>query len=434
MQHPDLGARVVSKVRWRLLPFLIACFFIAFVDRVNVGFAALHMNEELNFSPAVYGFGAGLFFIGYALFEVPSNLFLHRLGARIWIARIMVSWGILACLMATVGGVTGFYVLRFLLGVAEAGFFPGVLLYMTYWFPAEARARTMATFSAGSVVSLVIGAPVSSALLQLDGAMGFHGWQWLFVLEGLPAIALGVVAYVWLTDRPAQATWLSTEERGWLERTMEAEAMAKPAERHMGVLESLKDRRTLFLSFAIMLNIIAIYGVTMWLPLVVKAAGELSDLEVGLISAIPFLCTAIAMVINGAHADRTNERRWHITVWATLGAVGFVIAAYAASPWLALVGICLAAMGIWCSNTVFWTVPMRIFTGVSAAASLGLINSVGNLGGFIGPFVTGWIRESFGGYQPAILTLGACLFVYGILMCVFLGRREQRQSLAAPAE
>lgn len=430
MADQSIDARVVSKVRWRLLPFLIVCFFIAFVDRVNVGFAALHMNEELGFTPAIYGFGAGLFFIGYAVFEIPSNLILHRVGARIWIARIMVTWGLLAAAMAFVSGTTSFYVLRFLLGAAEAGFFPGVLLYMTYWFPQEARTRTMATFSAGSVVSLVIGAPVSAALLNLDGAAGLHGWQWLYILEGLPAVALGVAAYFWLTDRPAQATWLADDERRWLEATMRAEAEAKPVENHMSAGTALRDPRTILMSFAIMLNIVCIYGVTLWLPTIVKSVGGLSNMQIGLISAVPFLCTAIAMVINGAHSDRTNERRWHILIWAAIGCGGFMIAATAGSPLVGLVGICLAAMGIWCSNTVFWTVPMRLFTGVSAAASLALVNSIGNLGGFLGPFVTGWVRESFGGFEAALVMLGCSLLIFGLVIFVFLTRQERH---AAPA-
>ena len=301
-----LAQRTVSKVRWRLLPFLFLCLFIAFLDRVNVGFAALQMNQDLGFTPEIYGFGAGLFFIGYFLFEVPSNLALHKFGARRWMARILITWGILAIAMAWVSGTTSLYVLRFLLGAAEAGFFPGVLLSMTYWFPREVRARTMATFTLGSVVSLVIGAPLSGAILTLGAQDGFKGWQWMFILEGVPAVLLGFVTLFALSDKPRDAKWLSAEERDWLGRTLQAEAASKPAEASMTALEALKDRRTLTLAFAIMLNIVAIYGISLWLPQIVKSVGGLSNLQVGFITAIPFACTAVAMLINDTHADHTG--------------------------------------------------------------------------------------------------------------------------------
>jgi MFS transporter, ACS family, tartrate transporter len=415
---------VVSKVKRRLLPFLIACFFVAFLDRVNVGFAALQMNVQLGLTPRAFGLGAGLFFLGYFLFEIPSNLMLHRIGARIWISRIMTTWGILACLAAFAYGQTSFLVLRFLLGVAEAGFFPGVLLYFSLWFPAGSRAGVMATFSLGSVVSLVVAPPISAYLLRLDGIAGLHGWQWLFLLEGAPSIAFGVAAFFFLTDCPERATWLNRDERGWLTSTLLVQADSQGSVQHNSVLQSLLAPQTVLLAFAAMANIIAMYGVTMWLPQIVKSAGILTDLQVGFVTSLPFLCAAIAMKINGAHSDRTGEQRWHILLWAIAGTAGFVLAATAGNAWIGLSGICLAAMGIWCANTVFWVVPMRLFTGVSAAANLALINSIGNLGGFVGPYLTGEIRQLSGDYAAALLTLGGSLTLCGILMFFFLQKQE----------
>ncbi|MGI4748269.1 MAG: MFS transporter [Janthinobacterium lividum] len=411
-------AALVRKVGRRVLPFLILCFFVAFLDRVNVGFAALHMNRSLGFTPTVFGLGAGIFFIGYFLFEIPSNLALHRFGARVWISRIMISWGVLACACVLVRGETSFLVLRFLLGAAEAGFFPGVLLYMTYWFPAAARARVMSVFSLGSVVSLVIGSPLSGLVLSLGTRAGLENWQWLFLLEGLPSILLGVIAFFFLTDRPKDARWLSDRECRWLQDTISREQAT--IERPHHPLAALRDPRGLFLAGAAMLNIMAIYGVTMWLPQLVHSAGHLTDLQTGLVTSLPFLCTAVAMTVNGAHSDRTGDRKWHILLCALGGAAGFVLTALAASPVLGLLGLCLAAMGIWSSNTVFWTVPMRLFSGASAAASLALINSIGNLGGFLGPYFTGWIRSASGGYEAALLALGGALALFGVLMFAFL--------------
>ena len=388
--------QVAGKVKRRLLPFLIVCFFVAFLDRVNVGFAALQMNIQLGLTPRVFGLGAGLFFLGYFLFEIPSNLILHRIGARIWLARIMATWGILACLAAFAYGQTSFLVLRFLLGIAEAGFFPGVLLYFSFWFPAGSRAGVMATFSLGSVVSLVAAPPVSAYLLHLNGIAGLHGWQWLFLLEGAPSIALGVAAFFFLTDCPERAAWLNRDEREWLTSTLLVQADNQGVVQHQSILQILSTPQAVLLAFASMANIIAMYGVTMWLPQIVKSAGILTDLQVGFVTSLPFLCAAIAMKINGAHSDRTGEQRWHILLW--------------------------------CSNTVFWVVPMRLFTGVSAAANLALINSIGNLGGFIGPYLTGEIRQLSGGYAAALLTLGGSLTLFGILMFFFL----QKQEAASP--
>ncbi|MBC8008130.1 MAG: MFS transporter [Prolixibacteraceae bacterium] len=429
METIDIGAAAVAKVRRRLLPLMIICFFIAFLDRVNVGFAALQMNEDLGFSAKIYGFGAGIFFIGYFLFEVPSNLILHRIGARIWIARIMITWGLIAAGMAFVQGTTSFYVMRFLLGVAEAGFFPGMILYISLWFPARERARATAIFILGLPISVLLGAPLSVALLSLDGLAGFQGWQWLFVIEGIPAVVLGFVVLAYLTDRPAEAKWLTAEQRDWLVARLAAEAAATARVRTLTVGQTLRNKEVLTLAFAFLCNVVPIYGITMWLPLIAKSAGDLTNFQTGMVTTVPYVCAAVAMVINARHSDRTGERKLHILVAALIGACGFVLAATAASPYIGLLGLCIGAAGIWCANTVFWTLPASILTGAAAAAGIGLINAVGNLGGFIGPYMTGWIRESFGGFGPAMLCLAAFLTLHGIVLYFFVRRAERRAEL-----
>ena len=424
MESPEIGADAIAKVRWRLLPLMIVCFFIAFLDRVNVGFAALQMNDDLGFSAGIYGFGAGIFFIGYFLFEVPSNLILHRVGARLWIARIMITWGLVAAGMAFVQGTTSFYVMRFLLGIAEAGFFPGMILYISLWFPVRERARATAIFILGLPISVLLGAPLSTALLSLNGVAGFHGWQLLFIIEGIPAVLLGFVVLAYLTDRPSEAKWLAPAQRRWLVAKLAAEAAAIGDIRRLTVGETLRDRNVLTLAFAFLCNVVPIYGITMWLPLIAKNAGNLTNFQIGLITTIPYLCAAIAMVINARHSDRTGERKLHILVGALVGAAGFVLAAIATSPYIGLLGICIGAAGIWCANTVFWTLPASFLTGAAAAAGIGLINAVGNLGGFIGPYLTGWIRENFGGFGPAMLCLAGFLALHGIILYFFIRRAE----------
>lgn len=426
MQPDDTGSEAIRKVRRRLLPLMIACFFIAFLDRVNVGFAALQMNEDLGFSARIYGLGAGMFFIGYFLFEVPSNLILHRVGARRWIARIMITWGLIAAGMAWVEGPASFYVMRFLLGVAEAGFFPGMIYYISLWFPGRERARATAIFILGLPISVLLGAPLSTALLSLDGIAGFEGWQWLFVIEGLPAVALGLVVLRYMTDRPAEAHWLPAAEREWLVAKLAQEQAATAALHRSGPLQTLRDPKVLTLALAFLCNVVPIYGITMWLPLIVKGAGDLTNFQVGLVTTLPYLCAAAAMIVNARHSDRTGERKLHILCGALLGAAGFALAAVATSPYIGLLGICLGAMGIWAANAVFWTLPASLMTGAAAAAGIGLINAVGNLGGFVGPYMIGWIRESFGGFAPAMACLAAFLAAYGIVTFAFLRRVEAR--------
>lgn len=426
MTDAAIGATTIAKVRRRLLPLMILCFFIAFLDRVNVGFAALQMNQDLGFNAAVYGFGAGVFFVGYFLFEVPSNLILHRIGARVWIARIMITWGLIVVGMAFVGGTTSFYVMRFLLGVAEAGFFPGMILYISLWFPARERARATSIFILGLPISVLIGAPLSTALLGLDGVAGMRGWQWMFIAEGLPAIAIGLVVFAYLTDRPGDAKWLAPAERDWLIEALGREEVAKASIRTWTVGASLRDTKVLTLAGAFFCNVIPIYGITLWLPQIVKSAGGLNNFQTGLVTPIPYLCAAVAMVLNARHSDRTGERKMHILVSTLIGAAGFVLAASAVSPWVGLAGICVGACGIWSANTIFWTLPAAFLTGAAAAAGIGLINAVGNLGGFVGPYLTGWIKDAFGNYAPAMLLLAMFLTAHGTILYFFIARAEAR--------
>ena len=426
MQGMDTGSEAVARVRRRLLPLMIVCFFIAFLDRVNVGFAALQMNEDLGFSARIYGLGAGIFFIGYFLFEVPSNLILHRVGARRWIARIMITWGLIAAGMAFVQGTTSFYVMRFLLGVAEAGFFPGMIYYISLWFPRRERARATALFILGLPISVLLGAPLSAALLSLDGWGGYQGWQWLFVIEGIPAVILGFVVLAYLTDRPSDARWLTSAQREWLVAKLAEEEAATASIRKFSVAQVLRNGKVLTLALAFLCNVVAIYGITMWLPLIVKSAGDMTNFQIGLVTTLPYICAAVAMIANARHSDRAGERKLHILISALIGAAGFLLAAAAASPYVGLLGICIGAAGIWGANTIFWTLPASFLTGAAAAAGIGLINAVGNLGGFVGPYMIGWIRDSFGGFGPAMFCLAGFLATHGVVTYFFLRRAEQR--------
>ena len=399
----------LSKVRWRLIPFLFLLYVVAYLDRVNVGFASLDMNRDLGFGNAVYGFGSGIFFLSYTLLEVPSNLLLARVGARVWIARIMITWGIVSAAMIFVHSATSFYVLRFLLGAAEAGFFPGLLYYLTRWIPARERARTVALFMTATAIAGVIGAPISSALLRLDGALGLRGWQWLFVMEGIPAVVLAPVVLRYLTERPADAAWLTSDERDWLSRTMDAEH-ANTAGAHVTLRSAVTSGRLWALATVYFLIVVAFYGVTFWLPTIVQAAGTLSSVTVVLISAIPYLVAAIGMVTIGFHSDSTGERRWHVAIPALVGATGFVLTVVAPSTTaISLACLSIAALGIWGTLGPLWTMPTAMLRGTATAGGIALVNTIGNVGGFVGPFMVGWARDATGGFAGGLLFLAGCL-------------------------
>ncbi|MDO8681697.1 MAG: MFS transporter [Acidobacteriota bacterium] len=406
----------LAKVRWRIIPFLFLLYVVAYLDRVNVGFAAIDMNEQLGFSAAVYGFGSGIFFLSYTLLEVPSNLILARVGARVWIARIMVTWGLVSTAMIFVNSAAMFYVLRFLLGAAEAGFFPGLLFYLTNWFPARERARTVALFMTATAMAGVIGAPLSSALLQLDGTLGLHGWQWLFIIEGLPAVLLAPVVLSRLTEKPEDAAWLSAEERAWLSQKMAQEREHTP-ETFVTFGAAIRSSRLWALSVPYFCIVIAFYGVSFWLPQIVQATGTLSSATVVLLSAIPYVAATIGMVTIGVHSDRTGERRWHVAGPMLIGAAGFVLTVLApATAAMSLFTLSIAAFGIWGTLGPYWTLPPALLRGTAAAGGIALVNSIGNLGGFVGPFVVGWVREATGGFTSGLLLLAAVLVVGAVVI------------------
>jgi D-galactonate transporter len=411
----DLEIPTIRAISWRLIPFLVLAYFLAYLDRVNLGFAALTMNAELNFSPTVFAWGAGIFFIGYFLFEVPSNIALEKFGASRWIARIMVSWGIVSALMALVSGAWSFYGLRFLLGIAEAGFFPGIILYLTYWFPAEYRARFLAAFAIAVPVSTVIGAPISGMLLGLDGVMGLKGWQWLFIIEGIPSIVLGIISWFYLTDRPDKADWLSAEQKAWLSARLEGERVAKEGAHGMTLGQALASPRVLMLSVIYFGFVAALYGMQFWLPQIVKAFG-FTNAQTGFVTAIPYLFGSIAMVVWAQHSDETRERVWHVALPLLLIAVALGASGISPNPVLTMVALTVAAVGVFCTFALFWTLPTAWLSGTAAAGAIALINSIGNLAGFGGPYLIGWVKEQTGSTSAGLLVLAVMPLIAAILL------------------
>jgi MFS transporter, ACS family, tartrate transporter len=428
--HPksELETSTIRAISIRLIPFLVMAYFFAYLDRVNLGIAALTMNAELKFSPAVFGWGAGIFFIGYFIFEVPSNLALEKFGASRWIARIMVTWGIISALMAIVSGEWSFYILRFLLGVAEAGFFPGIILYLTYWFPAEYRARFLGAFAVAVPVSTVIGAPVSGLLLGLDGAMGLKGWQWLFVIEGIPSVLLGIVTWFYLTDRPEKADWLNVEQKVWLASKLQAENAAKQAVEHLSLGRALSSGKVMTLSLIYFGYVGAVYGMQFWLPQIVKAFG-LTNAQTGFVTAIPYLFGAIAMILWARHSDATRERVAHVGGPLLLTALALGVSSYTTDPTTTMIVLTVAAIGMFCTFAVFWTLPTAWLSGTGAAGAIALINSIGNLAGFGGPYLIGWVKEATGNTSTGLLVLSLLPFAAGLL--VFLGGHETKAEFAA---
>ena len=416
LENSELEAAVIHKLTWRLVPFLFLLYIVAYLDRINVGFAALQMQQELHFDDAIYGFGAGVFFAGYFLFQVPSNLALQRFGAKRWIALLMITWGLISACMALTRTPRSFYVLRFLLGSAEAGFFPGVILYLKTWFPAAARARTVARFMTASPLSGVVGGPISGLLLNMHGTTGLSGWQWLFLLEGIPAVLLGGVVLAYLTNRPEDATWLSGKQREWLLGTLrkEAEQVATTA----SAFSAFSSGRVWMLCFVYFgLNTVS-YGISMWLPNLIRSASGGSNLFIGVLSAVPYIAAAIAMVVVGLHSDKTGERRWHLAIPAFVGAIGLFAAAQASSTLVLIVAISIGSVGVQSMVGPFWAIPTTLLAGSAAAVGIALINSVGNLGGFFGPYIIGFVRRETGGFAGGLLMVGGTLALAG---CVALG-------------
>jgi ACS family tartrate transporter-like MFS transporter len=420
-----LEAVTLRRVTRRLIPFLFVLYIANYLDRVNVSFAALQMNRDLGFSATAYGMGAGMFFLGYCLFQVPSNLLLERVGARRWIGAIMIVWGAIASGMMLVRGVASFYTLRFLLGVVEAGFFPGMIFYLANWFPAAERARAVARFMTAIPLSGLVGGPLSGWLLGWNGVAGLAGWQWLFLLEGLPSVLLGGAALRYLTDRPADAAWLPAEGRAWLARRLELERARSTARHGLSLRQALLDSVVWRLGLLYFLIVVGLYGQGLWLPPIIRGSSQLSDLAVGLLSTAPALAAAVAMVAIAAHSDRSGERHAHVALPLVAGALGFAAtAAVLDSPLAATAALSLAAIGFTGALGPFWALPTSFLSGAAAAGGIALINSLGNVAGFAGPYLVGVVKDATGGFAGALITF-AVLMLAGAALALQL-RRARR--------
>ncbi len=409
----EIETRTIGKVTRRLVPFLIVCYFVAYLDRVNVGFAALQMTKQLGLTSTMFGFGAGVFFLLYFVFEVPSNLFLEKFGARRWIARIMITWGILSGMMAfipQIAAFTGlsteytFYGLRMLLGAAEAGFFPGIIFFLTLWFPGVYRGRMIGFFMAAIPLSSVIGSPISGLLLDLDGSGGLAGWQWLFLIEAIPAVLLSFVVLVYLTDKPADATWLANDERRWLADRIATEQAVRANAHGMSVMQSLLNPRVLALAVVYFGAVACNYGVGFFLPTIVKGFG-LTNLMTGVVTAIPYVVGSIGMVWYSRRSDHKLERKGHASVALAIAAVGLVAATLTEDPFLKMAAFSISAFGVFAVLPVFWTLPTAFLSGPAAAAGIAIINSIGNLSGFAGPFAMGRIKDATGSFNGGLLLI-----------------------------
>jgi len=414
-EPPDVATVTLRKITLRLIPFLFVLYIVAWLDRVNVGFAALQMNSDLGFSSAAFGFGSGIFFLGYCLFEVPSNLLLHRVGARRWIARIMVSWGAISVAMMFVQTTLTFYVLRFLLGAAEAGFFPGMIYYLSLWYPEAQRARAIAAFMTAVPVSSVIGGPLSGALLELHGTFGLAGWQWLFLVEGVPAVLLGVIVLVYLTDRPEAAHWLSVAERHWLVSKLATEPNACGLGQPIGILTALSNPTVWQLGIIFLFAAVGFYGYSFWAPLIIKSLTGSSDLGVGVILGAISAVTMASMALNSIHSDRTDERPLHVAVPLLIAYAGFFGCALLPEPRLAVLSLALVPVGHCAAYGPFWSIPTRFLTGPAAAAGIALVVTIANMGAFLGPTLIGALKDRFGTHGPAFMLLGACGIVAALL-------------------
>jgi MFS transporter, ACS family, tartrate transporter len=410
---------VLRQVRRRLVPFAFLCYVAAYIDRVNIGFAATELQRDLGLTAAQYGFGAGLFFLGYCLFEIPSNLLLERVGARRWIARIMIGWGIVSTATMFVSGVPSFMAARALLGIAEAGFFPGMIVYLTYWIPAADRARAGALFMTAAPVAVIVGAPLSEALLKLDGAYGLKGWQWLFLVEGLPSVILGLASLRVLTDRPENADWLQPDDRRWLAGVMAAERAMRESVGLTSIRRSFSSGRVWLLCAVFFLNSVVNYGMFLWLPRLLRDVTGAEGFTLSAMTAAPFVAALVAMVVVGRHSDRTGERKIHVAVCAAMTAVGLLIAVVSQRhPWLLVLGFTVAQMALRSLAGVFWAMPPQLLGGRSAAAGIALINALGSLGGFVGPTAIGVLLGLTGSYTGGLLALTGALIVEAALVLV----------------
>jgi len=410
----QLDDQIYSKVSRRIMPILFASFVASFLDRVNVGFAKLQMMSDLHFSDTVYGLGAGIFFIGYFLFEVPSNIILHKVGARVWIARIMITWGIISGVMMLVNSAAVFYLLRFLLGLSEAGFFPGVILYLTYWYPAARRGRMVAVFMSAVAVSGVIGGPLSGWIMHaMPGVLGLAGWQWLFLIEALPSVLLGVIIFSYLPDRIADVHWLSDDEKNRLINRIQKEDQSKA---QLSLMQVLGNRRLWQLALIYFSLVTGLYGVSFWLPTIIKFTGIADTLQIGLLTMIPYAVSAVGMILIGRSADLHGERRWHLIIPTVVGSAGLLLSTYFDHhTMLAMLGLTVALTGILSSLAGFWSLPTAFLGGSAAAAGIALINSLGNLAGFVSPYLVGWLKDLTHSTNAGLVMVASMMFFGAVL-------------------
>ena len=427
-----LEQSTMRKVYLRLLPFAVLSYVLAYIDRINVSFAGLTMRGDLGMSAGTFGFAVGMFYWGYFIFEVPSNVILEKVGARIWIARIMITWGILAGLTAVVTGSTSFAIVRFLLGVAEAGFFPGIILYFTYWFPSHHHARIVSGFLVGLPVAVAVGAPISTGLLGLDGLFGLRGWQVMYIAEAIPTVVIGVITFFVLTDRPEQAKFLTAEERNWLVTTIAAERRATEAVRKFTLWQALYNPKVLLLALNYLGIVTASLGMLIFIPQMIKSLGDYSNMTVGWLTMIPYTCGAIAMVVWGRISDRMNERRWNLFIGCVFSTVGLVIAGMTMGTWWALAGMSIAAMGFYGSKGPFFAMPPMFLSGAGLAAGIAWINSIDNLGGFFGPWYVGVMKDLTGNYAGGLYGLALLGLIAAIVCALFLHIPSRTPLSASP--
>lgn len=436
-----IRARVMHKMAWRLMPFLGFLYFINYLDRTNIGFAAPHgMNEALGFTQAAFGLASGLFFIGYLILEVPSNLALHKFGARRWIARIMVTWGIVASLMAFAHNAGTMYLLRFLLGIAEAGFFPGIIFYLTFWYPRESRGKAVALFMLAVPISAVIGAPLSGWLISAGHQIlfGLDGWRFMFLVEGVPAILVGIMCWFYLTDRPEDAKWLAPDERNWLANHMNAEHAQTEKQYRYSLREALTKPRILALCFVYFGIVYGLYAVSFFLPTIIAGFKQsfhtsFTVLQQGFIVAIPFFFGAIAMYYNGKHSDVTGERVWHVALASIIGGIAVPIALYMQSPYTAMIALTICVMGVCAALPTFWSLPTAFLTGAAAAGGIALINSLGNLAGFAAPYITGWLTDLTGTEKAGLWVVGLMMVAAGVVAVALKAAPQPDSAGAAKA-
>lgn len=429
-QQSAIQSAVIRKAFFRLMPILLLAYVLAYLDRVNISFAALTMREDLGLTAQFFGMGAGLFFLGYFLFEIPSNIFLTKVGARRWISRIMITWGAISACMAFVTGDVSFVALRFLLGAAEAGFFPGIILYLTFWFPKDYRSRIIAVFMLSIPLSLAVGAPISTALLGLDGTMGLHGWQWLFIIEGVPTVLVGILFLMIMPDTPKDAKWLSEEEKSTILGILEAEKAEIAKKFNSNASAALKQPIIWVLAFVYISNVTANIGLSSFLPLIIKEHGDFTNMQIGWITSIPYFVGVVGSLLFGFLSDKFKIPFTLLFIAISITGLGLIGAGYMYSEAiiaLAIVAISMAGIGIYGFKAPFWTLPSLFLTGAAAATGIALINSVGNLGGFVGPVVIGWIRESTGSYAYGLYFLGS-LSVLASIVSLLLVRRYKDEA------